>query len=181
MTTAVDDDLLFGPAAPIEHSELEVFRKQDAAIAKMKAEYMPLKISGLDDKEGFKSVHLARMVVKNWRLRVEEKRKELKADSLAYGRMVDSEAKRVTALLEPIEAHLTNEEEIVVREKERIKREEEERKHREEQAKALAIQKRIDALLAVGCSRNPRDAAYMSEEEFQAVLAEETGRHLARI
>ena len=101
-------------------TELQKFNIADAAISKMSAEYLPLKVKGLDDKEGLKKVHDARIVIKNKRVEVEKKRKELKASSLAFGQAVDGEAKRITGLLLPIEAHLENEESIVEREKERL-------------------------------------------------------------
>ena len=61
------------------------------------------------------------MVVKNHRVAVEKKRKDLKADALEWGRKVDAEAKRITVLLEPIEVHLQTEEDKVTKEKERIR------------------------------------------------------------
>ena len=108
-----------------ETNELPIvkFHVQDAAIAEMSADYMPLTINGLDDTEGFKAVHAARMVVRTTRVDVEKKRKELKADALKFGRTVDSEAKRITALLAPIEEHLQSEEDRFLKEKERIKTE----------------------------------------------------------
>ena len=172
MRTAVEEE----PKS--EYPELVKFRKTDAAIQRMAAEYMPLKISGLDDKFGFAAVHEARMAVKNTRINIEKKRVELKADALAYGRAVDAEAKRLTGMIEPIETHLQIQEDAVVKEKERIKREEEDRKRAEEEAaervRQAAIQRRIDALVRVECMRNPHDVAYMTDEEFQAVLLQET-------
>mgnify|MGYP001609035483 CR=1 FL=1 len=62
-------------------TELQKFNVADAVIAKMSAEYLPLKVKGLDDKEGLKKVHDARMVIKGKRIEVEKKRKELKESS----------------------------------------------------------------------------------------------------
>jgi hypothetical protein len=114
----------------------------DAAISKMNADYMGLTIQGLDDKEGFNQVHEARMVVKNHRVAVEKKRKELKADALEYGRRVDAEAKRITGLLDPIEAHLQAEEDKVIEEKKRIKEE----KEKMERDRVQAIRDKIDLI-----------------------------------
>jgi hypothetical protein len=97
-------------SAPDVDQQLTRFSPSDSAIAECRAAYMPLKISGLDDEKGFRRVHAARMVVKNYRVDVEKVRKTLKADSLEYGRKVDAEAKRIVSLLEPIEEHLTQEE-----------------------------------------------------------------------
>jgi len=95
----------------------------DLAITKMKTDFMALTVKDLDDEAGCTQVHEARMVVKNHRVAVEKKRKDLKAGALEWGRKVDSEAKRITALLEPIETHLQTEEDKVTKEKERIKAE----------------------------------------------------------
>lgn len=101
--------------------QLATFSPNDAAIAVMAEKYLPLKINGIDDAAGYSLVHKARMDVKAKRCAVETVRKELKADALEYGRKVDAEAKRLTALLTPIEEHLTAEEDAYVAEKERIK------------------------------------------------------------
>lgn len=111
----------------------------DIVIAEMRTQYMALTVKSLDDEAGFRQVHAARMVVKDHRVAVEKKRKDLKADALEYGRKVDSEAKRITALLEPIEFHLLGEEEKVTKEKERIKAE----KIRLEQERVAGIRAKI--------------------------------------
>lgn len=94
-------------------TELKKYNITDAAIAKMSDEYLEMTVQGLDDKGGLELVHGARMIVKNKRVEVEKTRKELKADSLAYGKAVDAEAKRITALLVPIEEHLQGEEDRI--------------------------------------------------------------------
>jgi len=142
----------------------------DVAIAEMSKRYMPLTVKDLDDKEGFEAVHDARMVVKGKRVEVEKARKAYKADALEYGRKVDAEAKRVFALLEPIETHLQTEEDKVTKEKERIKAEEE-RKEKEK------IQGRVDALLAVNVVLPFMDVATMTDEEFAVLLASAKETH----
>ena len=133
-------------------TELQKFNVADAVIAKMSAEYLPLKVKGLDDKEGLRKVHDARMVIKSKRVEVEKKRKELKASSLAFGLAVDGEAKRITRLLLPIETYLENEESIVEKEKERLRLEAEqkekeiiEKQKRAEEERIALIKKELDA------------------------------------
>ena len=99
-------------------SELAKVNVNEQVIAQVTSDFMPLVISGKTDKVGFERVHKARIQVRDMRLAIEEKRKELKADSLAYGRAVDSEAKRLTDMLAPVEAHLQGEEERIKAEKE---------------------------------------------------------------
>lgn len=114
----------------------------DSAIAKMSKKYMHLTIDGIKDKKGFDLVHAARMVVKGQRVKVEKKRKELKADALKYGKAVDNEANRIKGLLEPIETHLQNEEDRIQAEKDEIKAE----KARKEQERQEKIRENIALL-----------------------------------
>jgi hypothetical protein len=108
-------------SAPDVSQQLRQFALTNAAIAECRAAYMPLTIAGVNDAEGFKRVHTARIVIKNYRVDVEKVRKTLKADSLEYGRKVDAEARRIVSLLDPIEAHLTHEESVYEAAKEAIR------------------------------------------------------------
>ncbi len=93
----------------------------DKAIGALSAEYMPLVINDLSDKKQLEAVHEARLDVKKVRVAVENKRKELKSEALAWGKKVDGEANRIKGLLEPIESHLQAEENKVAEEEARIK------------------------------------------------------------
>jgi colicin import membrane protein len=144
-------------------TEVVEYSVTDAAIAKMSADYMGLTVNGLDDKAGLAMVHSARMVVKGKRLEVEKKRKELKADALAWSQKVDSEARRITALLAPIEDHLETEEGKITAEKARLKAEDERKKQERAQA-------RVDALARLGVSLPFLQAMEISEGDYQARL-----------
>lgn len=176
-------------AQDINGTYLARFIPTDAAISAMSAEYMPLVINGLEDTRGFELVHAARMKVKNLRVRVDKVRKDLKQDALEWGRKVDAEAKRITALLEPIETHLQEEEDAIEREKERIRNAERLREEAEAKAKADAEAARIKAeqeaeaarVKAIQDAENARlkaEAARLAEqqrkidEERQAIEAE---------
>ncbi len=111
----------------------------------MRDEYMPLAIRDVNDAAGFKAVHSARMVVKSHRVQVEKVRKELKADALEYGRRVDGEAKRIVAMLKPIEDHLAQQEDAHEAEKERIRNADRLKAEAEAKAKADAEEARIEA------------------------------------
>jgi DNA repair exonuclease SbcCD ATPase subunit len=149
----------------LDRTKIAAFTKHEAAIAEMAAQYMPLTINGIDDKAGFKAVHEARMVVKGKRVEVEKRRKELKADALEYGKLVDSAAKSLTALLEPIESHLQAEEDAITEAKEKIKREKAE-------AEAKRLQARLDQLIAVESRLPAASVQVMSDEEFATTLNE---------
>lgn len=104
-------------------NELQKYNMTDAAIAKLKTDYMVLTVKTPQDIAGYEIVRKARIDIKKRRVEVEKIRVQLKAESLEYGRRVDGEAKRITALLEPIEDHLIRQEKIVDDERARIKAE----------------------------------------------------------
>lgn len=149
----------------LDQAAIKKFSQSDAGIARMAKEYMPLKINGVDDKKGFDIVHKARMDVKNHRVAVEKKRKELKADALEYGRKVDSEAKRLTAMLKPIEDHLQAEEQAVLDERERIRKEKEEAEQRR-------VQHRVERLAEFGVVPNLNHVKHWTDAEFDDALIE---------
>lgn len=120
-------------------NELKKFNVTDAAISELATQYMPLIVKGIDDKDGLKIVNAARKVVKGYRIDVDKRRKELNTDALAFQRRINEEAKRITALLEPIENHLAAEEKKIDDEIERIKLE-------KERAEAARFQARVISL-----------------------------------
>ena len=99
------------------------FEPIEAQIQDWRKRFMPMRVDGSQDKQGASLVHDARMEVKAARVAVEKRRKELKADALEYGRRVDDAARAITAKLEPIERHLQEQEDIVLKEQERQKAE----------------------------------------------------------
>jgi hypothetical protein len=147
----------------IETMGIVKYNITDATISEMKDRYMGLTVKDFDDKEGFDAVHEARMVVKGKRVDVEKRRKELKADALEYGRKVDTEAKRIFGLLEPIETHLQTEEDKITKEKERRKAEEE-RKFKEK------VDKRVSDLFSVNKVMDFMTVASMTDEVFEETL-----------
>ena len=98
--------------AAIVHAVAEI-AKTDAAIEQIREEYLQLVVAGPQDQAGFKSAETALKKVVRIRTTVEKTRKALKADSVRYGKAVDSEAKRVREAIEPIEEHLKTQCDIV--------------------------------------------------------------------
>jgi DNA repair exonuclease SbcCD ATPase subunit len=133
----------------------------DDAIAEMAEKYLVLTVQDVNDKPGLAAVHEARRVVKRTRVEIEKTRKGLNEDALAWQRTVNTEAKRLTALLTPIENHLEHEEGIVAREKERLRAEEE--------AKRLQAEKKA------------RDEAAAIEAAERAKVAEEQRHEAERL
>lgn len=140
--------------------ELIVYSVTDAAIAKMQTEYGVLKVNGINDKEGYELCNRARINVKSLRVDVEKKRKELKADSLSFGRKVDAEASRISSQLEAIEAHLKCQQDIVDNEKLRIKQEAEAKEKQE-------FDRRINLLQSVKAVFSLDAVKAMTLEDFE--------------
>jgi hypothetical protein len=112
----------------------------EETIANMREKFRVLAILGTEDKEGRDAVHDARMACVRARSAIEKTRKELKADSLEYGRRVDSEAKRLTDMVAPIEKRLLEQEEKIQAEIQKIEKEKSDRLYAN----------RVEALTAVG-------------------------------
>lgn len=165
MTTAITESTELSLAN--EKPEIVAFLQQRGAIVALAEKYMPLTINGIDDKIGFNAVHDARMDVKGKRIAIEKRRKDLKADALAYGRSVDTAARVLTDLLGPIEEHLEAEENAVTAERERIKQ-------AAEDAKRAKLQARLDSLAAVNCIANPLAVEAQTDEQFATSLTEAT-------
>jgi len=150
------------------------YQPNDAKIAELAAIYNELKVSGEDDAEGCSVVRRARLDIRSMRIEVEKTRKELKADALRYSQAVDGEARRLTALLTPIEKRLQGQEDIVAKAAERKR-----------QAAAVAaaeeLRRRMDALAAIGSHMIPEDVREMDEEAFLAALAVAQQAHDDRI
>lgn len=155
----------------LDVGSVQEISKADIAIAAMAERFMPLVIAGPEDKTGFNAVHDARMVVKQKRIDVEKLRKELKAKSLEFGRLVDGEARRISALIEPIENHLQQQEDAYNAERDRLRRESEE-------AERAKLQDRIDRLAAVGTSHPLNLLCLLTDDAYAALLAEATANHM---
>lgn len=119
--------------------ELNKFSITDAIISELNKKYSWLKINGIDDKEGYKAVSIARKHIKMLRVDVEKTRKEINADAVIFQRKVNEEAKRVTALLEPLENLLEYQEKAYEDEIAKIKREKEEAEGRKYQSRCQAL------------------------------------------
>lgn len=150
--------------AIIEIPEIK-YSLADEAIDALRAEYMPLEIASIDDKNGFNAVHDARMDVRDRRVAIENERKKLKEGVLAAGRAIDGEAKRLTDLLAPIEAHLKSEET-------RYQKWLDDRKREAQLAAQAKLQQRLDAIAALGGMRHPAVVEILTDEEFEATLAD---------
>lgn len=110
------------------------FREPEAAIASVQ-EYGTFTVA----VDGIGKVSEARKQVKRLRIDIEKRRKELNEGALTYQRTVNAEAKRLTALVEPIESKLSAEEDNY----EEQKRREREAKEAEKRAALTARLNRL--------------------------------------
>ncbi len=109
----------------------------------MREKYMPLKINGIDDKEGYIAVYEARQNIKKVRVGVGKTCKEILEDAIKFQKIVKGKAAEYTDKLIEIEKHLQSEEDVFEAEKQRIKEE----KARQEQIK---LQDKINQLMSYG-------------------------------
>ena len=123
--------------------ELGKFNLADAVIAQKKQEYAGLKITGIDDKEGYENVRKALSEVVKMRTSVGKTKTLIKADYLEIGRAIDGEAKRLTESILEIENPLREE-------KERIDAEIQAEKERAEKEAEAKLKVRVETLKASG-------------------------------
>lgn len=112
--------------------ELKKYNLSDAKIAELKSKYLKLIVKSTEDIDAYMACKSAHQEVKGLRVTIEKKRVELKASSLAFGKAIDTEAKRITVGISEVEDHLLKQRKVVDDEKKKIQ-EERERKEQEEQ------------------------------------------------
>ncbi|MGF7219068.1 hypothetical protein GGR92_005248 [Spirosoma lacussanchae] len=120
-------------------------------IDKVAAEASKLTIADHNDRAGYKAVYSFRQMVKDQRIGVEKRQKELKRPHIDYNRSVDQLAKQLVDPMKVIEEGLSKQEAVYEAEQERIKRE-------AEQAEALKRASRIESVIRLGGILN--EAAY---------------------
>lgn len=128
------------------------------------------RLTGLsaDTQPGYQIVKAGISEVRGYRTGVEKSRKELKKSALDWGRKVDAEAKRVTALLEEIEAPLKAEKDRIDDEAVRIQRDNEEKERLAIEARKRAEREAVEAE-----EEAKREVERKEWEEANANLAEE--------
>lgn len=151
-----------------------VYEQNEQTLVEAAARGKGLTIKGLDDRAGYEAVHAARMTLKNLRVEIEKQRKALKEDSLDWGRRVDTEAKRLTAIVEPTERELEAQEKRIDDERARLKAE-------AEAAKRAKMDARVAAFAAVGVQAPPSAIADLSDADYEQMLAHATKEHAERV
>lgn len=137
--------LLIDNLQPFEQVALEWQKKSNQII--VTDEY---------DEIGMQEAKQALKFVSSKRIELENKRKELKADSLEYGRAIDSCAKVISSLFYPIEENL------------KYKAEYAKRVQEQKQAETLKI--RLDILNAIGYAAHIPSVELMDDETWEMFL-----------
>jgi chromosome segregation ATPase len=125
------------------------YEPADAKIAELKTQLAGLKA---DTPAGYEQVRKGIATTRNYRVAIEKRRVELKAEALSWGRKVDAEAHRLTDLLLEVERPLSIEKMRIDEEKERKRRDAEEAERArvvaEEKAMLEAEEARLRAIRA---------------------------------
>lgn len=154
-------------------SALIVYNYTDEVLALLREQAKDVHLVALDDADSLKKVRDMRIVLKNTRVAIEKKRKELGEDALRYKQRVDAEGKRLIGIIEPQEKRLQDEEDSVQREADRLKAlAEKERRERAE--KRL---REVQAVTIPGDAPNFFHIAELSDEKYAETLSALTHAH----
>lgn len=144
----------------------------DAMIAEYREKFTDLLA---DTKEGYEEVRKAIAVCRTTRTSVEKKRKELNEDAQSYIRIVNGEAKRLTAEIESIEEPLKSKKQKVDDEQARLKAE-------AEAAKVKKINDRLTTFLTeAGSTCSVQEAETWTDEQFESALGVAREAYQARL
>ena len=145
--------------AAIEYAVTEL-SKADPIIEQIRYEYCSIVVTDENDEEGYRQASEATKRMVRLRNDVEKTRKDLKADALRYGKAVDTEAKRIQALIEPIETHLKQQKAIV-------DNAEAERQRIEHEQRVSWLRGRIDTANSIEWIVTAEELERMPDEEFE--------------
>lgn len=152
--------------------ELKKFDVVESKLQELAEAGRGLKISSIDDKQGIENVKRARINIKNERVRIEKKGKELRDEANKFNKAVLAKEKEYLAIIIPVENELQAEENKIEQEKQRI---EAERKEAEQKK----IQDRIIKMAAVGYVIDYNRAASLSDADFALELNDATNQYNA--
>lgn len=152
--------------------ELRRFEITEADLLELvkQHEYLTLTHLTLEDKDGLKRVHDARIQLKNRRVDIQKKGKAIRDSAVAFQKAVIARENSLVEILAPMEKSLQAQEDAVEQAKEALRVEAE----RQESAR---IQDRLDALARVGTSADFHTVRGMTDDQFVAFLNEATTEH----
>ncbi len=149
------------------------FNATEIALADFKLQYQSL-VFNVATTAGMADAKAARMTLRGHRTSLEKRRKQLKEDILVRGRLIDGEAKRITAEIEALEDPI----DAQIKAEENRKEAERQEKARQEAARVKAINDKIDAIRNHGATvqteladltalLDQAKAIQISQDEFQ--------------
>lgn len=144
---------------------LQLLDEKEASLIELREKFKGLKITGLEDKAGYKAVREARLILKDNRVQVQKDGKALRENAVKFQKRVIERENQLIEIIAETEDGLSEQEDnynaLVEQERTRKEREENER-----------IQKRVDALAKYSHAHDLYDLKIMPEEDFQALLGE---------
>jgi len=150
----------------MDSKALVLYSVNETVIAQLRESCASL---ACDTPTGYESVRVAIGRIRTARTAIEKERVEQKADALAFGRFVDSEAKRFTDLLIEIENPLKAKKKVIDDEADRVRRE-------KEAAALKLVQDEIDRNLAIKAAAEQA----IKDAEAAAIAAEREALRLER-
>lgn len=171
----VENELLAIDIEP-SHGDLlaKIYDMPDSVIADLSTKYLPLKIAGAVDKQGRGVVHNALMDIRGLATAIDKTRLKTNEKAQAWIKVNNGEARRLTALLDPIKNHLQAERDNHDNQVAEIKAAEQKKLDDRNQ-------KRMDALLAVGATIGLAAVVTMDEQAYIDYLALVTNDHKNRL
>lgn len=142
------------------------FDQIKAAVAELAEKASAITVTAADQLTEMKQARALRLHLKDLRCKVEARRKELKADYLEAGRIIDAAAKTITALIEPHEARMLEAETFAER--------------AEKARKTKLAADRAAELAPFGVDTRFLVLEEMPEADYQSTLAGAKQQHAAR-
>lgn len=102
--------------------QIEQFSPKKAEMQALAESSKGLTINGVEDLEGYKKVHEARIKLKSTRIEITKNGKALREDAIAFQKKVIELEKELVGIIEPVETELEQKEKTIDAEKERLRR-----------------------------------------------------------
>jgi colicin import membrane protein len=166
MQTTTEMELV--PANAGENAkQIAPFDSFKAEVERLKVTAETLTVSRVDDKAGMKLARATRLALRDVRIAVEHRRKELGEEHLKAKQKVDGDAKALKDAIEPLEARLEDQEKFIEREEARIRAE-------KQAARIAEVTPFLIAPLTF-------DLGALPDEQWATVLAGAKAEHDARL
>lgn len=157
-----------------KQQQLQKFEYNEEYLNALIAKYKGLTVKGVDDKEGLKVVHDARIDIRNHRTAITKTGTDLRIFSNEYNKAILNRVSDLTSIISPREEELQEIEDRIAEEKEKIRAD----KEREESGRIMA---RITELSNVGAAFDFHELKGMSDDHYAQILEDATTAHNAKL